>query len=66
MAKTPAAANGVVNLEDKFSKFTKTFTPHIVAEVNDFYVLLAKLVYVLADAVADAEEVARLVAKASQ
>jgi mannose-6-phosphate isomerase-like protein (cupin superfamily) len=33
----------VVNLEEKFSKFTKTFTPHQIAEVNDFMVLLAKL-----------------------
>lgn len=33
----------VINLEEKFGQFEKTFTPHIVAEVNDFYVLLAKL-----------------------
>lgn len=33
----------VVNLAQKFSKFTKTFTPHIVADVNEFHVLLAKL-----------------------
>jgi mannose-6-phosphate isomerase-like protein (cupin superfamily) len=41
MASDPTT--GVVNLAQKFSKFTKTFTPHIVADVNDFHVLLAKL-----------------------
>ena len=32
-----------VNLRDKFALFTEPWTPKIVGEVNDAYVLLAKL-----------------------
>jgi len=39
----PQPASNPINLSEKFGKFSETFTPHIIAEVNDFYVLLAKL-----------------------
>lgn len=43
MKAASTAKPQVINLEAKFATFTKTFTPHMVAEVNDFMVLLAKL-----------------------
>lgn len=43
MKERISARPHVINLENKFAKFEKTFTPHIVSEVNDFWVLLAKL-----------------------
>ena len=33
----------VVNLEDKFGRFSETWTPHVVAELNGQQVRLAKL-----------------------
>ncbi|HEX9815817.1 MAG TPA: cupin domain-containing protein [Candidatus Thermoplasmatota archaeon] len=43
MKTASASPPQVINLENKFSKFDKTYAPHIVADVNDFWVLLAKL-----------------------
>jgi mannose-6-phosphate isomerase-like protein (cupin superfamily) len=43
MAMKPEPASDAINLAEKFAKFSTVFTPHIIAEVNDFYVLLAKL-----------------------
>lgn len=32
-----------INLDDKFSKFSKHWSPHIVAQMNDFHVKAAKV-----------------------
>ena len=32
-----------INLKEKFSKFDKTWTPHIIGELNEQYVKLCKL-----------------------
>lgn len=43
MKAASASKPQVINLEEKFAKFTKTYTPHVIADVDDFWVLLAKL-----------------------
>ena len=32
-----------INIKDKFNAFEKTWTPHIIGELNDQYVKLCKL-----------------------
>ena len=34
---------GTINLEDKFGKFSKHWSPHIMAQMNDFHVKAAKV-----------------------
>jgi mannose-6-phosphate isomerase-like protein (cupin superfamily) len=34
---------GAINLEQKFGKFSKHFSPHIIAQLNDLHVKAAKI-----------------------